>query len=103
METEFLKRFSKDLDNLKSQAVKKAILRQIELLESVDSLQEIPNLKKLRGLDPLIESGLVTIEWGSSSSILAYYWRACCIGKIFTSNSHNNLPWLMVFVQSVAS
>ena len=49
MKVEFLKKFSKDLDGLKLKSVKHALLRQIEFMESVDSLEKIPNTKKLRG------------------------------------------------------
>jgi mRNA-degrading endonuclease RelE of RelBE toxin-antitoxin system len=49
MKVEFLKKFSKDLDGLKLKSVKQALLRQIEFMESVDSLEKIPNTKKLRG------------------------------------------------------
>ena len=49
MKVEFLKKFSKDLDNLKLKFVKQALIRLIETMESVDSLEKIPNTKKLKG------------------------------------------------------
>ena len=49
MKVEFLKRFSKDLDDVKSKPVKQSIIRAIELMETVDSLEKIPNIKKLKG------------------------------------------------------
>lgn len=49
MKVEFLKRFSKDLDNVGSKIVKQSLIRTIELLESCDSLEAIPNIKKLKG------------------------------------------------------
>ena len=49
MKVEFLKKFSKDLDAVRSKPVKQSVVRLIELMESVESLNEIPNLKKLKG------------------------------------------------------
>lgn len=49
MKVEFLKSFSKDIDNVKVKAVKLTLLRIIELLEKQNSLDEIPNVKKLKG------------------------------------------------------
>jgi len=49
MKVEFLKRFSKDLDDVKSKPVKQSIIRVIELMETVDSIEKIPNIKKLKG------------------------------------------------------
>jgi mRNA-degrading endonuclease RelE of RelBE toxin-antitoxin system len=49
MKVEFLKKFSKDLDNIKTKSVKQSIIRLIELMEEVDALDKIPNTKKLKG------------------------------------------------------
>lgn len=49
MQVEFLQKFSKDLDNVNQKSVKSGIVRLIALMESVRSLNEIPNLKKLTG------------------------------------------------------
>ncbi|MBX9733229.1 MAG: hypothetical protein K2X37_04140 [Chitinophagaceae bacterium] len=49
MKVEFLKHFSKDLDNLKTRPVKQSLVRVIELIEAADSLDKIPNTKKLKG------------------------------------------------------
>lgn len=49
MKVEFLTKFTKDVDKLKVSHVKAAVVHVIELLESADSLSEIPNLKKLKG------------------------------------------------------
>jgi mRNA interferase RelE/StbE len=49
MEVEFLKRFSKDLDDIKTKSVKQSVIRLIELMETADALDKIPNTKKLRG------------------------------------------------------
>lgn len=40
MKVEFLKKFSKDLDQLKVKAVKQSLLRVIESLEAADSLDD---------------------------------------------------------------
>ena len=49
MKVEFLAKFLKDIDKLKVAHVKESIVNTIELLETVESLAEIPNLKKLKG------------------------------------------------------
>lgn len=49
MKVEFLKKFSKDLDDVKTRPLKQALIRVIELLETADSLDKIPNTKKLKG------------------------------------------------------
>lgn len=49
MKVEFLKKFSKDIDDLKIKSVKRALIRLIENMEAVDSLDKIPNVKKLKG------------------------------------------------------
>ena len=49
MRVEFSKKFSKDLDGINGKSVKQNLRRLIELMESADSLDKIPNLKKLRG------------------------------------------------------
>lgn len=49
MTVEFLKSFSKDLDAIKIKSVKQSVVRLIELMETVDALDKIPNTKKLKG------------------------------------------------------
>ena len=49
MKVEFLKKFSKDLDDVKTKSVKQALVRVIELMDETDSLDKIPNTKKLKG------------------------------------------------------
>jgi len=49
MKVEFLKRFSKDLDDIKTKSVKQSVIRMIELMESADTLDKIPNTKRLKG------------------------------------------------------
>ena len=49
MKVEFLKKFSKDLDGVKTKSVKESVLRVIELMERVDTLEKIPSIKKLKG------------------------------------------------------
>ena len=44
-----LKKFSKDLDVIGPKSVKLNAIKIIELMESVNSLDEIPNTKKLKG------------------------------------------------------
>lgn len=49
MKVEFLKKFSRDLDELKLKSVKQALMRLIESMETIESLEKIPNTKKLKG------------------------------------------------------
>ncbi len=49
MKVEFLKRFSKDIDEITVRSVRSALKRVIELMESADTLGQIPNTKKLKG------------------------------------------------------
>lgn len=49
MQVEFLSQFLKDLDHISQKSVRANIVKLIHLVESVDSLQRIPNLKKLIG------------------------------------------------------
>lgn len=49
MKVEFLSKFIKDLEKLNVGHVKASVIKTIELVESVNNLSEIPNLKKLKG------------------------------------------------------
>jgi mRNA-degrading endonuclease RelE of RelBE toxin-antitoxin system len=49
MKVEFLKQFSKDLDDLVGASIKRQVTDFIEELESLDSLPKMANLKKLIG------------------------------------------------------
>ena len=49
MKVEFSKKFSKDLDDVRTRPVKQALLRVIDLMENTESLDNIPNTKKLKG------------------------------------------------------
>jgi mRNA interferase RelE/StbE len=49
MTVEFLKQFSKDLDNLVGASIKRQVAELIEAFESLDSLPRMANLKKLKG------------------------------------------------------
>ncbi len=49
MKVEFLKKFSKDIDGINLKSVKLNGIKIIELMESANSLDEIPNTKKLKG------------------------------------------------------
>ncbi len=55
MEVEFLKKFSKDIDDITSKRIKQSLLRTINLMEEANSLDEIPNTKKLKGHNLLTE------------------------------------------------
>ncbi len=49
MKVEFLKRFSKDLDEIPAKSIKLALKRIIDLMENTDTLSKIPSTKKLQG------------------------------------------------------
>lgn len=49
MQVEFLKKFSKDFDDLKVKTVKLSLMQLIESLEAVGKLENILNVKKLKG------------------------------------------------------
>ena len=49
MKVEFLRRFSRDIDEINAKSVRSALKRLIELMETADALSEIPNTKKLKG------------------------------------------------------
>ena len=49
MRVEFLKKFSKDLDLIKAKSAKHSLVHLIELMEEVDGLHKIPNIRKLKG------------------------------------------------------
>jgi mRNA-degrading endonuclease YafQ of YafQ-DinJ toxin-antitoxin module len=45
MKIEFLKKFSKDLDDIKQKSVKHSLINLIELIESIDTLDKYLILK----------------------------------------------------------
>jgi mRNA-degrading endonuclease RelE of RelBE toxin-antitoxin system len=49
MNVEFLRQFSKDLDNLVGASIRRQVAELIEEFESLDSLPKMANLKKLKG------------------------------------------------------
>jgi hypothetical protein len=54
MKVEFLKKFSKDLDAVKSKHVRQSVIRLIELMETVDALDKIPNTVYSGDVDPCV-------------------------------------------------
>ena len=87
MKVEYLKKFSKDLDVLKQKSVKQALLRVIELMESVDSLEKIPNTKKLKGHKSAYRTRVGDYRLGfffeNSAILLARFVHRKDIYKIF--------------------
>jgi hypothetical protein len=49
MEVEFLERFGKDIDNVNLKSVKQSLAKVILAVESAQTIDEISNLKKLKG------------------------------------------------------
>ena len=61
MKVEFLKRFSKDLDDIKTKSVKQSLIRLIELMEAVDALVRFRIQKNLKATKVHTEPGSVII------------------------------------------
>ena len=87
MNVEFLKRFSKDLDAIKNKSVKQALGRLIELMETVDALDKIPNTKKLKGHKSAYRTRIADYRVGfffeNSTILLARFLHRKDIYKIF--------------------
>lgn len=87
MQVEFLKKFSKDLDDLKSKSLKLSLIRLIELMEEVDGLEKIPNTKKLKGHKTAYRTRLGDYRLGfffeNSTILLARFLHRKDIYKIF--------------------
>jgi len=49
MEVEFLEKFSKDIDTINLKSVKKSLVKLILTIEQAKTIDEISNLKKLKG------------------------------------------------------
>ena len=87
MKVEFLKKFSKDLDGIKTKSVKQALMRLIEMMEEADSLDEIPNTKKLKGHKSAYRTRVGDYRLGfffeNSTILLARFLHRKDIYKIF--------------------
>ena len=87
MKVEFLKKFSKDIDEIKSKSVRQSVIRLIELMESIDSLDKIPNTKKLKGHKSAYRTRVGDYRAGfffeNSTILLARFLHRKDIYKIF--------------------
>ena len=87
MKIEFLKKFSKDIDDIKIKSVKQALLRLIESMEALDSLEKIPNTKKLKGHKTAYRTRVGDYRLGfffeNSTILLARFVNRKDIYKIF--------------------
>ena len=87
MKVEFLQKFSKDLDNVTSKSTKHALIRLIEVMEAADSLESIPNTKKLKGHKTAYRTRLGDYRLGfffeNSTILLARFVNRKDIYKIF--------------------
>lgn len=87
MKVEFLKKFSKDLDDVKTRPVRQALIRLIELMEETDSLDKIPNTKKLKGHKTAYRTRVGDYRLGfffeNSTILLACFVHRKDIYKIF--------------------
>ena len=90
MKVEFSKKFSKDLDNLKLKSVKQTLLRHIEFLEIVETLEEIPNTKKLRGHKTAFRTRIGDYRLGFFLENSLFYLEDLFTEKIFTKYFHNS-------------
>lgn len=87
MEVEFLKQFSKDLDSIKLKSVKQSLTNLIEMMENVDTISEIPNIKKLKGRKTAYRVRIGDYRLGfffeSSTIIIARFLHRKDIYKLF--------------------
>ena len=87
MKVEFLRRFSKDLDDVKTRSVKQSVIRLIELMEAIDALDKIPNTKKLKGHRSAYRTRVGDYRLGfffeNSTILLARFLHRKDIYKIF--------------------
>ena len=87
MKVEFLKSFSKDLDIVSSKTIKNSLTKTIELIESANSLDQIPNIKKLKGHKSAFRVRIGDYRLGfffeSSTIILARFVHRKDIYKLF--------------------
>ncbi|MBX2931080.1 MAG: hypothetical protein KF781_03910 [Chitinophagaceae bacterium] len=87
MKVEFLKKFSKDIDNIKTKPVKLALMHLIELIENAGSLDSIPNTKKLKGFKTAYRTRVGDYRLGffyeNSTILLARFVHRKDIYKIF--------------------
>ena len=89
MKVEFLKKFSKDTDDLKQKSVKQSLLRLIELMESVDTLEMIPNTKKLKGHKSAYRAIIGDYRLGFFFENSVIILARLSTEKIFIKSSHN--------------
>ncbi|MEO9210082.1 MAG: type II toxin-antitoxin system RelE/ParE family toxin [Ginsengibacter sp.] len=87
MKVEFLKKFSKDIDEIKLKTVKQSLRRLVENMENIDSLDEIPNLKKLKGYKTAYRARVGDYRLGfffeNSTILLARFIHRKDIYKVF--------------------
>lgn len=94
MTVDFLKSFSKDLDAIKTKSVKQSVVRLIELMETVDALDKIPNSKKLKGYKSAYRVRIGGYRLGFFSRIQQFCSLVFCIGKISIKSSLNAIATL---------
>jgi mRNA interferase RelE/StbE len=87
MKVEFSKKFSKDLDDIRTKPVKQALLRVINLMENAESLDNIPGTKKLKGHKTAFRTRLGDYRLGffyeNSTILLGRFVHRKDIYKIF--------------------
>ena len=87
MKVEFLKKFSRDLDDIKNKSVKQSVIRVIELMEVVDAPDKIPNTKKLKGHRSAYRTRIGDYRLGfffeNSTIVIARFLHRKDIYKIF--------------------
>jgi mRNA-degrading endonuclease RelE of RelBE toxin-antitoxin system len=87
MQVEFLKKFSKDLDELELKSVKQALTSLIQSMETAESLEGIPNTKKLKGHKTAYRTRIGDYRLGfflqNSTILLARFVHRKDIYKVF--------------------
>lgn len=92
MKVEFLKKFSKDLDAVKAKSVRQSVLHLIELMETADVLDKIPNTKKLKGHRSAYRTRIGDYRAGFFLKIQPFYLPVFCIEKTSTNSFRKLLP-----------
>ena len=64
MKVLFKASFAKDLKGIRDRGLLKQLRSTIEQVEQAQSLQDIPNMKKLRGVATTSAFGSVIFDWG---------------------------------------
>jgi len=91
MVVEFLESFSKDIDALSSEEIKRKVILLIERVESISSLSELQNVKKLAGFKSAYRIRLGDYRVEFFLSVRRFNLHVFFIEKIFIVCSPNQV------------